>query len=613
LAQRTETIHYVDGIRLNRALRAGIRRVISKQEYLNKINVFPVPDGDTGTNMAFTLNAIRQLLVRSIDHHVGNALTSIADAAIDGARGNSGAILAQFFQGLSDSGAELEKLTPQSFSTAVQTGAEYARTAMSEPQEGTILTVIADFAHSLVEYVTDTKTDNFVSLLEHGMVSARKSLAETPEKLEILKKSGVVDAGAQGFVELLEGVTHFISHGSFKDLSQPLEVGFEDSDANIDMHDHGDLEFRYCTECLINIRNAEDRIDHKALRELLNELGNSVVVAGSTRKTKVHLHVNEPDKVFEIAGKFGEVSGQKADDMQQQTHMAHEMDQQVVIVTDSAADIPEDLMEELNIYMVPVRINFGNKSYLDKVSLSPEEFYAELVRNPEHPKTSQPSPGDFRRQFEFLASHFSTVIYLGVSSKVSGTFQSAQVASERVMSDSMVHTIDSCNLANGQGLIVIEAARLAKAGANAEEVLDAIEKFKQGTKVFAYLGDIAYTVKGGRVSKSKKLLVDLIRMNPILTAAEDGSLNTGGFFFGKSNRVKTFARFVVKKMDQKKKYRMLVSHANSPEEGQQLLNLFKAKVKHLERIEITDTGTAVGTHGGPGTVVAAFQEIESNS
>ena len=612
MSSTKETIRYIDGNRLNRALRAGIRRVISKQEYLNKINVFPVPDGDTGTNMAFTLNAIRQNLVRKIDRHAGNTLTSVADAAIDGARGNSGAILAQFFQGVSDGAAEFGKLSLEQFSAAVTMGANYARTAMSEPQEGTILTVVHDFAVSIATHVKETKNSCFNALLKHGLLDAQKSLAATPDKLEILRKSGVVDAGAQGFVELIQGITDFINDGSVKDLNTPLDMAFDAPDANIDMHDHGDLTFRFCTECLIKVRNQDDRIDHKGLREQLNELGDSVVVAGSVRKTKIHLHVNDPDEVFKIAERYGEVSGQKADDMQQQTHLAHGLGddaQQVVIVTDSAADIPEELMEELNIYMVPVRIQFGNHSYLDKVSLSSKEFFDELVKNPKHPKTSQPPPGDFRRQFEFLGSHFSTVIYLGVSSKLSGTIQSAQTAAERVNTDSMVHVIDSKNLTNGQGLIAIEAARLAKTGASANDVLELIEKSIENTSVFAYLGDINYAVKGGRVSKSKKVLVDLIKLNPILASASDGSLSTGGFFFGKHNRVKKYAKFLLKKLDATKTYRILISHANCVQDADLLISLLKDKVKNLESISLTETGTAVGVHGGPGTLVAGIQEV----
>ena len=264
---------------------------------------------------------------------------------------------------------------------------------------------------------------------------------------------------------------------------------------------------------------------------------------------------------------------------------------------------------KVNAILVPVRIQFGNHSYLDKVSLNPEEFYAELVKNPEHPKTSQPPPGDFRRQFEFLGSHFSTVIYIGVTAKLSGTVQSAQTAAERVNTDSMVHVIDSKNLTNGQGLIAIEAARLAKTGASANDVLELIEKSIDKTYVYAYLGDINYAVKGGRVSKSKKVLVDLIRMNPILASAPDGSLSTGGVFFGKKNRVKKYAKFLGKKIEASKTYRILISHANCLEDAELLIALLKDKVKNLESISLTETGTAVGVHGGPGTLVAGIQEV----
>jgi len=609
LSSDNETIRYLDGKRLNRALRAGIRRVISKQDYLNKINVFPVPDGDTGTNLAFTLNSIRQNLVRHSDRHAGNTLTKVADAAIDGARGNSGAILAQFFQGLSDGAADFDKLDLQQFSLAVTMGAQYARTAMSEPKEGTILTVLNDFAISVASFVKETKMVCFSALLKHGLIDAQKSLAETPQKLEILRKSGVVDAGAQGFVELVQGISDFINDGSLADLDTPLDIDFQDSGANIDVHDHGDIKFRFCTECLINVKNSGDTISHKALREKLNELGNSVVVAGSVRKTKVHIHVNDPSEVFKIAEEFGEVSGQKADDMQQQTHLAHDLEQKVVIVTDSAADIPEELMEELNIYMVPVQIQFGNKSYLDKVSLTSQEFYDELVNNPVHPKTSQPSPGDFRRQFEFLASHFPTVVYIGVSASVSGTLQAAQKAAERVNSEGKVHVIDSKSLTNGQGQIVIQAARLAKSGADGKTVVQSIESTIAATKVYAYLGDVNYAVKGGRVSKSKKILVDLFQLNPILASAPDGSLSTGGLFFGRKNRVKKYAKFLTKKALASKKYRFLISHANCLDDALELIALLSKNLNNLESISMTETGTAVGVHGGPGTLVAAIQEV----
>ena len=206
-------ITYLDGARLHRALVAGINNVISNQEYLNKINVFPVPDGDTGTNMAFTLTSILDSTQKKVYSRVDDMLAHIADAALDGARGNSGVILAQFFQGLSDGAAGIEKMTPESLSKAIQFGAEYAREALAEPKEGTILTVLTDFSNRLIELIKN-QTHDFEHLLEQGIEEAEKSLENTPNLLAVLKKAGVVDAGAKGFVDLLHGIFNFIKkHG----------------------------------------------------------------------------------------------------------------------------------------------------------------------------------------------------------------------------------------------------------------------------------------------------------------------------------------------------------------------------------------------------------------
>ena len=138
---------------MHRAITAGIQTVISRQDYLNKINVFPVPDGDTGTNMAFTLTSILDGTVNHVHTRVDEMLEKVADSAIDGARGNSGAILAQFFQGFSDGSNKVEKHTANTFNIAIKAGANYARDALADPTEGTILTVLKDFSIALNNFI----------------------------------------------------------------------------------------------------------------------------------------------------------------------------------------------------------------------------------------------------------------------------------------------------------------------------------------------------------------------------------------------------------------------------------------------------------------------------
>ncbi len=169
----------LDGTRLRHALRAGIRRLLQQQEHLNKINVFPVPDGDTGTNMALTLSAVLPVLRSRDEVHAGQMLTRVADAALDGARGNSGAILAQFFLGLCDRVGHLKQLTVHDFADGVHGGAVYARESLAEPREGTILTVLTDFAAEVRTQVARHDVRDFRALFDRALARARASVEAT--------------------------------------------------------------------------------------------------------------------------------------------------------------------------------------------------------------------------------------------------------------------------------------------------------------------------------------------------------------------------------------------------------------------------------------------------
>ena len=420
-------ITYLDGKRLYRALIYGINKVISRQDHLNKINVFPVPDSDTGTNLAFTLSSVIDGTSNNLHTSVGSMFTIIADSALDGARGNSGAILAQFFQGMSDGSEGIDKMTTKEFSVALESGSKYAREALSDPKEGTILTVLNDFSNHIVKDVESGEND-FINLFESGIIIAKKSLDNTPNQLNILKKSGVVDAGAQGFVDLLTGIQEYILNGDIKKIHVKNVVSFSDNSGIDVQEDMIDMSYRYCTECIIK----GDSINRNNLREDLLDFGNSLVLAGSKNKAKVHIHVNKPNDVFDICKNYGNVIDQKADDMFKQQKSAHTNHKKIAVVTDSGADIPNELMEQYDIHIVPVRYNFGDQGYIDKISHTTKEFYNELNSNIKHPQTSQPTPGDFRRQYQFITSHYDSVISIHLPRALSGTLQSAEKGSKKL-------------------------------------------------------------------------------------------------------------------------------------------------------------------------------------
>ena len=489
-------ISHLDGDTLGLALRSGIHNVIADQSFLNKINVFPVADGDTGTNLSLSMSSALGVLRMPGEKHLGTMLAATADALLDGARGNSGAIMAQFFQGVSDSAGELTRFTTTTFSKAVRMGSDYAHDALSNPREGTILSLIAEFANSMEAQVRGSDPGDFAMIFANIMPRLDAALQRTTGQLDELRKAGVVDAGAKGFVDLVKGISDFLQSGEMVEMPDISQLLSED-DMQMPALSDDEYEYRYCTECIVTGTD----IDRRKLRESLAVLGDSLVLAGSKRKAKVHIHVNDPQSVFEVGRRFGDVSGEKADDLQRQQSSSHESKTNFAVITDSAADIADSDMDRLDIHMVPCRIQFGDRGYLDKVSITTEEFYDRLRSDPNHPTTSQPAPGDFRRQYQYLASHFPDVVSINLTNRASGTYEAARSAAERTDAAGKVHVIDSLNASFGEGLLAVFAAECAEAGLSADATIKAVNSLIPRTRTYCVIGDLDCAVRGGRVPK----------------------------------------------------------------------------------------------------------------
>lgn len=602
-------IAYLDGVRLHRAFVAGIREVIARQDYLNKINVFPVPDRDTGTNMALTLNAIIEGTYTFQKPEINQLLDRIADSALNGARGNSGAILAQFFLGFSEGANTVDrKMTTKQFVSAINTAVNHAHRALSQPQEGTILTVMRDLADEFTRQQLSDDDLDFVELFASGLNAAQASLQRTQQQLKHLRKAGVVDAGAQGFVDFLTGIYEFILNGSIDDLNedaiQPADINIPEEEFHVSV----DEKYRFCTECLIH----GDNIDQNLLREQLNEIGNSLIVAGSSKKTKVHIHVNDPAQVFDFCREQGQVTGEKADDMIHQQKSFNHRNTTVAILTDSSADFPEGLVSELDIHVVPLVINFGSKAFLDKVSMTSTEFYHELRRNKAHPTTSQPSFGDFHRQYQYLSSHYNTIIAIHVPQSTSGTFDASQRAAEKCQSDQAtdITVIDSKNFAAGHGLIVRYAAEAAKDGLSREEIQCCINAIIPQTAAYAAIKDLTYAVKGGRVPEKLKKIVDFFHLTPVLSMKKTGKLGALWMLLGRHNIHKKLLKKLKKSHPTDETYRIVVMHTNNLKGAKTLEAAIKTAYKQIETIDIVDCGAALGAHAGPGGVGVAIQHYK---
>lgn len=594
---------HLDGAQFANALMSGFHRVIGDQEYLNRINVFPVPDGDTGTNMALSLGAALELLHEPEEPQLGRLLTAIADALLDSARGNSGAIIAQFFQGMSDGAGDLTRFTPYTFSKAVSAGSEYAHDALSNPREGTILTAIAAYAEALAHQVGKHGDDGFAAVLNNAMPRLEQALADTTGQLEALRKAGVVDAGARGFVDLVKGMHEYIVEGRLAAKPDMTVIrGATIGEAAAGSADG--YQYRYCTECIVTGAD----IDRRRLREELAKVGDSLVLAGTRRKTKIHIHVNDPAEVFDVGRRYGAVSAEKADDLHRQQHTSHhDQRRRFAVITDSAADIADDDMERLDIHMVPCRIQFGERGYLDKIGITADEFFAELATNPAHPTTSQPAPGDFRRQFQFLASHYADVLSINLTGTASGTLEAARSAAGRTDAPGHVHVVNSRNASLGQGLLVVYAAECAAAGMDISATIDAVGEMIPLTRTFGVLKDIDYAVRGGRIPKWARTVANLLHVTAIIRTTDEGRVALSGFFLGKRHYVRKFARHVARKIAADAAVTIGIGHAACAGEAAEFARLLQSQVPGIRKLSITELGAALGVHGGPGTLVVAIQ------
>jgi DegV family protein with EDD domain len=594
--------NHLDGTALASALVSGIHRVIGEQDFLNHINVFPVADGDTGTNLSLSLGAALPLLKSPGEKHLGTLLAAFADALLDGARGNSGAIVAQFFQGMSDAAGDRSRMTAYAFSQAVNAGNDYAHDALSEPREGTILSVIKAFADGVAQAVDDSHDTAFVPVLEAALQRASTALQHTQQQLDVLRKAGVVDAGAKGFVALIEGVVGFLGSGEIE--PEPDLSALDENEAVAIMAGSGeDSEYRFCTECIVTSTD----INRRKLREALAELGDSLVLAGTKRKAKVHIHVNDPERVFDVGRQFGEVTSEKADDMHRQAHSSHDTRSLFAVITDSAADISDDDLERLDIHLVPCRIQFGDRGFLDKVSITANEFFAEIAINPHHPTTSQPSPGDFRRQFQFLAAHFDDVLSINLTAAASGTFQAAVSAAQRTNAPGKIHIINSRNASLGQGQLVVFAAECARAGLSVEKTIEMVNRLVPQTHTYGVLQTMKYAVRGGRLPRWVQTFAKILRVTPFIRTSAEGRIIASGFAIGRRDRTRKFAAHLVRRIPPDTPINVAVGHAACADEASELERLLRRDLPQIQQITRAEIGAGLGAHAGPGTLLVSTQ------
>ena len=596
------SIMYLDSEKLYYSFLSGAQEVIRNKRVLNEINVFPVADGDTGSNLASTMNSI--IKDAKILQSVKGTMSSIADAALTGARGNSGIIIAQYINGIFISLGDEEKITMSSFAETVNDAVPHAYHAIANPVEGTIITVIKDWAEAV--YSLRNIALDFHELLSKSMVTAAQSLKDTTYQLKVLEDSKVVDSGAKGFVYFIEGFTEFLKTGKF---DATVQVESDDiSFTEYPDHKHGEISYRYCTEALVSSQN----LDLDLLREELGEFGDSLIVAGNDHRAKIHIHSNAPEKVFHLLREKGTILQQKADDMVRQNEDAYARKYEIALVTDSIADVPQEIIDAYQIHMVPISLIFDGTTYLDKVTMTPELFYPLLEEVTEYPKTTQPNQKQIENYLATLTSHYDQVIIITVAAEQSGTNNVFRKASEKfVRNKKRIEVIDSRQNSGAEGLLVMKAAELIHAGHDFDHIVRTIEGLRDKTRILVSVNTLKYMVRSGRLGKISGLAGKIMNLKPVVSLDKNGK----GMIEGKAFSEKANTRIIMdilRKTDAEKGItRYAIGHANDPKRAQE----FRAscvKILGKEPEYIMNISPIVGMSAGVGSVAVSYMCEEDN-
>lgn len=312
---------------MKRMFIAGGKMLEVNKAQVDALNVFPVPDGDTGTNMSLTMMSA----VKEINQLTSTSMAEFADklskGALRGARGNSGVILSQILKGFSNVIAGYEAVDARAFAKGWREGAQLAYSAVSKPKEGTILTVVRAMAEEAIDVAK--RTNSIEKLMNAILAKGEETLAQTPDMLEVLKRAGVVDSGGFGLITLFKGlimgyldqeVTGADEYAVTESKPQTTNSDFpDDSELFVDYESLGQLDFGYCTEFfIINIKKRTTVTDIDKLRDYLNEIGNSVICIGDLSMVKVHVHTNNPGKALSKALTLGELDKVKIENMMEQ-------------------------------------------------------------------------------------------------------------------------------------------------------------------------------------------------------------------------------------------------------------------------------------------------------
>ena len=589
---------------LKKMLLFSCDKIEKNKEQINKINVFPVPDQDTGSNLAKTLLGVKE----SIEGKDFKDIKELSEAALDGAlttaQGNAGVIyvgfLANFLTSLDKNPVNAQKLA-----IAFEKGAERARQSIQSPKEGTILDVID--AAALIFKKEAEKEKNILKILRRAIEEAKEALLATREKMEVLKKANVVDAGGLGFLMILESYLDALCPSLAKAEPDQEEKPSEKIKRFVQV-----LSYRFEVITLIE----SSKFGEEEIKEKLRKLGNSIDVVRVGEKTKIHIHTDYPDEVKSIIRGAGQIIDLRTEDMAREV-AGEESVRKVsagIVTEGNIVLLPAKILERYQIETVDAIVDWPEGKNLPGENIFQRMREADKLMIKNFPKTSQVTVNSYLEAFKRQLEKFEKVLCLSIASNVSGCYNSACQAREMLEEGKRekVYIFDTSQAAAGQALLVLKAIEMIQEQREIGEILGELKRESSQVQIYGIIEDPKWVEAGGRVSKSQASWIrrmKKINLYPLMTI-KGGNVTKGGIIFAKDMAEALFKK--ISKESRKfrlkgRKIRVIIQHADNPEGAEKLKQMLKQIKAEVSFIGLASP--VMCAHTGPGTVIAAWVPV----
>jgi len=593
-----ESITHTD---IRKMLIGAYLQILSQKDRINKINLFPVPDQDTGNNLVKTLKGMYDAVENSQFSDMQSLRHEALEGALTTAAGNAGIITASFFSGFLETMPD--KITTSILAKAFANGSIKAYESVQEPKKGTILDVM-NFTAERLAHVPSNGTVREV--LQKALVSSQEALNATKTQMDIYRKSSVVDAGGLGFTFILEGFLLGLSHNNLRIptkvvLSKPSKVLVEITSQQYEV-----------VALLDKLRNDKDSILQKLIPH-----GDCIDIVEINDKMKIHIHTDHPNTVVDMITDFGTVIQMKTVDMNiGENEEMEDGRKNIGIVTDEGAAISLAYSTQHDISLVPFQLSWDSMdAYTEMRSMNMYEKMR-FIRNKSSvttlPKTSQPSSYAFLKAFKDQLQKYQDVVCVVTSSAVSGTYNSALHARNQLSTSQKerVQIPDLKQALGGQTLLIRSLVDHIQQQYNVQTIIRHLTKTARGIDVFGFGHDAYWLMKGGRLGPNKaKALTTMLKLGiqPIV-GVKSGKLGVKGFAKRRRSMADMAYRYIMSHYgNSEEKYNVVIHHSDVPNEVAILAD--KLSTTQFEVVDIALLSPIVGVHIGPDAMVLAICKI----